>query len=870
MNNQLVIASKFFLIAIAFSYPIIGYVYDAYAGMNDSFLIRLLFSLLCVSTFVVISKSFSIQQIHWKITRVFFTAVGLHLYYLTLTNDLHPFYFATIPFFIISTPLFYTRYKILLPLLTVVLAVTIGVGVFHSESEFIYFYYALLSLSIPVALFNLYLFRKVIKKMQFSDYVLNNIDALVLASNEKGEITYSSKNIKQLIGYSRKEVLGRGWWNIRLKRLTSDDELKDFQASLIQRTDSKEGQDLKITTKNNVEKWFHWKVVNLNNKTNFGIGYDITAKKKVEEELKKLSLIAQETDNLVMLLDINNNIEWVNPAFCKLTQVEENHSIHKNIGDFLLGKCTDKEGFLKTLSVVSNEKTMHYGEFQLQKRDGTCFWVNISFSPIIENGQVTRIICIGRDSSLTKEAETKIKLYNERIRALHQLDRKLFEAETIDDIVTEIAFNAKSFGVNCNRVSIAMIENEGNADIKVVSKNPKVRGAVTEDIFPLSDFDKTFKALKTAEYVLNDLEKLDNATSTQSFLKEIRGINAYISLPIKYKDKLIGSLNFGSESKLNFTEEVINYLTDISLDVALAVYQYQLKVSIQSKNSKIKQRNEDITDSINYAKRIQTAIFPDQHDLNELFDDNFILFKPKDTLSGDFYWVEETPEAIWIAVADSTGHGVPGAFVSLVGTNILNQAVFEKKLKTPDEVLAYLNLKTIRTFSSQNDSSVKDAMDIGICCILKGTNKLLYAGVLNDLHLIRDQNFITFKSSRFPIGIKPERVYLDFELHEIELQENDQFYLMSDGVADQFGGESNKKFGKKQLKELMLKLSDYSMKEQLRIATNSIELWKKDEEQTDDMIFVGFKPKFDQTNSTTNDTTHQINDKNHSNIHLSL
>jgi len=845
MTNQLVLASQFLLISLAVFHPLAGLLYEYFADVNDPFLIRILFSVFCLGSLLLILASQKVRRYHWRISKAAFIIMGLHLFYLTWLNELQPIYFATIPIFVVSAPIFFTRYKVLIPFLAFVVLMAILSGSYYDWNELSIFFFTLIGLSLPVSFFNLFLFRRVIKKLQFSDYVLNNIDAIVLASNEKGEVTFVSKNINRILGYSRHEVLKRGWWNIRMNKVISDDDLKTFKTHIIDRADREDGYDSMVLTKDGQKKWFHWKIVSLGKKAKVGVGQEITRKKMIEDEHKKLSLIAQQTDNLVMLIDRNNTIEWVNQGFTKCTGISP-ESIENQSTDFIIApNIEDYVIFRDTIEAVYADRQMHYAELQFKKVDGSTFWVNFNFTPILDEGEVARVICIGRDSTASKDAENQIKLYSERMQTLHQFDKQIFQAESLEEIFHEISNNVKGFGLECNRVSIAIYEMEDEY-VKVISRNPTLPDNEIEfDQFSLKDFSRSIQILRSAEFVLNDLKtaKDEELTPTQRYLYKNKNIGAYISLPIKYRYELIGSLNFGSTHVDNFNQDTIDFLKEISSDVALAVYQFQLKEAINTKNEKLEQRNTDITDSINYAERIQKAFLPADQSLEEYFEDSFILFKPKDTLSGDFYWVEDTPEALWIAVADCTGHGVPGALVSMVGTNILNQAIYEKKYETPDEVLAYLNLKVIRTFSSQGGVKINDAMDIGVCCIRKNENIMLYAGVLLDLLMVRNGEIHNFKSSRSPIGIKPERVFMDFEMHRIEIEKDDRFYLISDGFSDQFGGDNNKKYGKQNFKRLLKDISEYPMAEQCRIANNSFELWKKDVEQTDDIVFLGFKVK---------------------------
>jgi PAS domain S-box-containing protein len=845
MTNQLVIATHILLLELAFFHPVAGLLYERYAEVEDPFFLRILMAVCCLGISLLILLVKKIRRLHWQISRAVFLVFGLHLVYLTWLNNLEPVYFATLPVVLVSAPIFFTRFKQLLPVLLVFVVLLLAIGYDRQHSEHLIFFFLLTGLSLPISFFNLFLFQRIIKKLQFSDYVLNNIDALVLAANKDGEVIFASKNINRILGFSRQEVLGKGWWNLRLRREVNSEELQRFANQMETYADNPEGYDGKAPHKSGEDRWFQWKIVRLGKDINVGVGQDISKRKAMESELQKLSLIARETDNLVLLLTPDHRVEWVNAGFTKITQLIPANSEHKPVTEVFRGSAEMVSLLHTTLTEVLNSKSAQYAEFQFERPDGSAYWTNINFTPILLEDKVTQVICIGRDSTQTKLAEEQIKLYHDRLEALHKLDHQLFSAETLEELVINLAGNIKEIQVAFNRVSVAIYEFE-EGYVKVLSCNPSfVEAELEVNDFPISDFKRSIDILKSAEYVLNDLSELsvDELTATQQFLRDKKGVKTYISLPIRYQGELVGSLNFGGESLDLFADDIIDYLLQLVSDVALAVYQFQLKEAVRMKNLRLEERNKDIEDSIHYAQRIQHAVFPANSDLEEFFEDSFVLFQPKDKLSGDFYWLEETEHAIWLAVADCTGHGVPGAFVSLVGTNILNQAVHEKKLDSPDEILAYLNSKIIRTFYNSNGSNVNDALDIGICRIDKHHSRVSFSGVLHDLYLVRNGELLTYKASRFPIGIKPERVYMDFEVHEIELQENDSFYLLTDGFVDQFGGESNKKFGRRNLKKIVCEISSYPMSEQQRILQNAFALWQRDQEQTDDVLCIGFRAR---------------------------
>jgi len=260
---------------------------------------------------------------------------------------------------------------------------------------------------------------------------------------------------------------------------------------------------------------------------------------------------------------------------------------------------------------------------------------------------------------------------------------------------------------------------------------------------------------------------------------------------------------------------------------------------LEYQKAEIEEKTNDILDSIKYAKRIQTAILPPDDAFKTIFENEaFVLYKPKDIVSGDFYWADRFgSEAIFSAV-DCTGHGVPGAFVSIVGFNGLNRTVNEFKLRDPGKILDKLTELVVGTFS-KSESQIKDGMDIALCNINYDNLKLTYAGANNPLILIRNKEIIEVKANKQPIGEFENLV--PFTTHEVQLQKDDCIFIYSDGFADQFGGPKGKKFKGKNLKELLLSLNDLSMKDQYAKLDEVFEEWKGDFEQLDDVCVIGVR-----------------------------
>lgn len=253
------------------------------------------------------------------------------------------------------------------------------------------------------------------------------------------------------------------------------------------------------------------------------------------------------------------------------------------------------------------------------------------------------------------------------------------------------------------------------------------------------------------------------------------------------------------------------------------------KVSIETVHAEIK-------DSIIYAKRIQNAILPTEERIKVLLPDSFVLYKPKDVVAGDFYWIEQVNSTILFAAADCTGHGVPGAMVSVVCHNALNRALREYKLIDPGKILDKTRAIVKEELSKSNED-VKDGMDIALCSI--AGNTLLYAGAHNPLWVIRGSDLIEVKANKQPIGIFENAQ--PFQTHKIDIQKNDTIYVFSDGYVDQFGGTNDKKYSTKRFREQLLALRGTPMKEQLTRLEQSFMEWKAGGSQLDDVCVFGVR-----------------------------
>jgi serine phosphatase RsbU (regulator of sigma subunit) len=252
----------------------------------------------------------------------------------------------------------------------------------------------------------------------------------------------------------------------------------------------------------------------------------------------------------------------------------------------------------------------------------------------------------------------------------------------------------------------------------------------------------------------------------------------------------------------------------------------------------VEEHQKEIIDSITYAKRLQRAILPSDEEIKKQLPDNFIYYHPKDIVAGDFYWMEHLDNITFIAAADSTGHGVPGAMVSVVCSNALNRAVKEFGLRDTGKILDKTRELVLETFAKSGEE-IKDGMDISILAIDASKQQISWSGANNPLLYISNNELKEIKADKQPIGKtdnpKP------FTTHIVALQKGDIVYLMTDGYPDQFGGEKGKKFKYKQLEDLLLASSTKSLTEQKQILSKSFDDWKGNLEQVDDVTIIGIR-----------------------------
>jgi len=427
---------------------------------------------------------------------------------------------------------------------------------------------------------------------------------------------------------------------------------------------------------------------------------------------------------------------------------------------------------------------------------------------------------------------------------------ELLEAQTEDEIVWALAKNAiAELGyVDC---VIYLLDDETDKLIQRAAHGPK-NPISLELMNPLP--------LNFGEGIVGSVavskkgEIVNDTSSDKRYISDDATRLSEISVPIVYKNKVLGIIDSEHPEKDYFNHDDLQILTTIASMTATKLVQTKsteelvrlkrnLEVIISDRTLELKkvlikvnkQKNE-ITESIHYAKRIQKAILPTEKLIKDYFDDFFIFYQPKDIVAGDFYWFEKVNNEIIFSVADCTGHGVSGAMVSIVCHNALNRSLCEFQLQEPALILNKVKELVIETFE-KSEEQVLDGMDIALCSLNPETKVLKYAGANNPLYIIRGEELLEIKPDRQPIG--KYDVETSFTSHEFQLQTGDTIYIFSDGFPDQFGGEKGKKFKYAPFKKLLLDVNQFPMHLRESKLREAFKDWKGKLDQVDDITIIG-------------------------------
>ena len=518
-------------------------------------------------------------------------------------------------------------------------------------------------------------------------------------------------------------------------------------------------------------------------KTNTSLAQKI---QEVENSQIKLHVLLENASEVISIIDVNGIIQYESPASVNILGINPKG----RIGTSLFERLGKNKEILSTLfaKVKQDSTQIQSIEFEYKKPNGDLLWIEVTAVNLIENPAIQGIVFNTRDITQRKLAEEEQRKRG-KMQSL---------SENSNDIIIRLGLAKKIAYLNptftkYTGVRVDEVLNKHISDISFPNRLGEFMESVLEEM-------KQEAVKKSQEFIFN-LESEDR-------------IMQITSIP-----------EFDSHKEL---ESILFVAHDISK-------QKQIELEIKDKNKKI-------TESINYAKRIQNAILPNQELLNNIFGDAFMFYKPKDVVSGDFPWLFEKEDIVYIAVVDCTGHGVPGALLSFIGYFLLQNIVDHNRELTASQVCDELHYGVRKTLKQDQDgANARDGMDIALCKYNKKTHVLEYAGAHRPLYLLRNGELEIFKGDRKAIGGIPHKKKLEKEFtnYTIDTQKGDQIFFFSDGFPDQVGEQTKKKYQAKRMRELILENTNIKMTEYAHQFSNDFYTFKGNHKQIDDVLLIG-------------------------------
>lgn len=436
-----------------------------------------------------------------------------------------------------------------------------------------------------------------------------------------------------------------------------------------------------------------------------------------------------------------------------------------------------------------------------------------------------------------EDLDSKFKIINENLITL--IDKQNSNALTnSDEMLSSFSFLRKIviwLGIILVFGGILIAFYTIRTIVRPVDQLRKMLVSMGKGVLPLEKIKDRNDEIGEMGNALNDL--IDGMRRTTDFAKQVGAGNFDSHYRPLSKDDTLGAALLKMREDLRENERVLEAKVIERTEEVV-----QQKEEIEQKNQELEVLYKHVTDSIKYAKRIQEAILPPDSFVKKLLPNSFVLYKPKDIVSGDFYWMDGKNGKSMFAAVDCTGHGVPGAFMSIVGYNILKHTVNNNSFTEPALILDELNNGVSETLHhGHEESQAKDGMDISFCTIDYNKMELQYAGAYNPLYLVRNGELLQTKADKFPIGLFLGTEKKKFTNHTIRLEKGDSIYIFSDGYADQFGGPNGKKFMAGNFRDLLIEASKHPVDKQKEILNKTIEEWRGPLDQVDDILVIGVR-----------------------------
>jgi PAS domain S-box-containing protein len=508
---------------------------------------------------------------------------------------------------------------------------------------------------------------------------------------------------------------------------------------------------------------------------------------QVNRAQKKMQVLLENASEVITIYEKDRRVRYVSPSVEKILGYRQDELI--GINDIVYVHELGVEAVDKMFDdLMENPEQRITIQFSYFRKNGEKVWLEATGTNLLSDPAIEGIVLNSRDITERRRAEQEARMRGQ-MQAL---------SENSPDLITRFNKEGKVFYIN------PIIESyTGLSKDEFISKS-------------LDEVGLNESVVKSWSAILRDVLTNKEKIATEMDFPSVMG------------DRVMQINAIPEYNEQNLIESVLVVSHDIT-------DRKQIEIEIQSKSKKI-------TESINYAKRIQGAILPNNAIIKGIFPQSFILYKPKDVVSGDFPWFLQRGDDMYIAAVDCTGHGVPGALISLIGYFLLNNIVNNKEVMVPGEILDLLDKGVTETLRQDSeDSSTRDGMDIALCKINLKTNTLQYAGAHRPLYYLHGGELTEVKGDKFPIGGGQYKSRTNFTTNTLSLSSGDAVYFCSDGFPDQFGGPDNRKFSPKRIREIIIENAQSDIDTVNRVFDQEFEAWKGNEKQTDDVLMIGIK-----------------------------
>jgi serine phosphatase RsbU (regulator of sigma subunit) len=511
----------------------------------------------------------------------------------------------------------------------------------------------------------------------------------------------------------------------------------------------------------------------------------------------------------------------------------EKAKFHQQKALALYIKANDVKGQIKILLNIS------LGFVETQQNDSALFYLSRLKRFSDEMGESSKYYMhqnFGTYFYNVGNYQTSIKEYQKAFAIAEQLDM-IDSKATVLMLMANPYIALKQYQLAEDNLNTSLAIATGN---KLLFESNEAYLMLIELYEELGNYKKAFQLKKMNDLIekkIFNLDKINKINEIESQLLLTEKEKIITQKELELKNEQLNTI----KAKSRITQLVFVVLLSLLIIIFVVIILFRVKKlnnRIQTQKQMLEQKNTEITDSITYAKRIQSAILPSSKSFQEKLPNSFILYKPKDIVAGDFYWMKEIGNNVLFAAADCTGHGVPGAMVSVVCSNSLNESVKELQTEQPAKLLE-MTRDLVKESLNSGSEDVTDGMDISLCAINLIERKLLFSGANNPVYIIRKGELIELKGDKQPVGNHYKEK--PFTEHQFQLQEDDSIYTFTDGFADQFGGPKGKKFMYKQFKELLLSIVDESIERQKEILNQTFETWRGELEQIDDVCIIGVR-----------------------------